>query len=398
MQIFLGILAILVMLAVIIHFFDWVLIIGGTYLLYQAIQAFRGKIEMKKYRRVLSIIFGSLIFLTGIGMAAGSKVEEISQDEPHHVEGQDNDKEQNHEEQSSTVEDKDEPGKEEKQPDNDPQPNRSENKNGSETNNIPDSSTQDQKSAEHSSDEQQETTGDQETANQGAAPGEPEQDQGIPATVTRVVDGDTLEISMNGKTETVRLLLVDTPETKHPSKPVQPFGPEASQFVKDKLEGKQVHVDVGIEERDHYGRILAYVWIDGETIQEKLLRKGLARTAYLYNDVRMLDEFYEAQDIAMRKEIGIWSIEGYASPDVDDGYHYEEISQDTGVEQSNRNEQVSEEDSSSADEYEYDPWGPDRDCGDFSSWENAQKFFEAREGDPHRLDRDGDGIACDSLK
>ncbi|TCT21743.1 micrococcal nuclease [Melghiribacillus thermohalophilus] len=398
MQIFLGILAILVMLAIIIHFFDWVLIIGGTYLLYQAIQAFRGKIEMKKYRRVLSIIFGSLIFLTGIGMAAGSKVEEISQDEPHHVESQDNDKEQNHEEQSSTVEDKDEPGKEEKQPDNDPQPNRSENKNGSETNNIPDSSTQDQKSAEHSSDEQQETTGDQETDNQGAAPGEPEQDQGIPATVTRVVDGDTLEISMNGKTETVRLLLVDTPETKHPSKPVQPFGPEASQFVKDKLEGKQVHVDVGIEERDHYGRILAYVWIDGETIQEKLLRKGLARTAYLYNDVRMLEEFYEAQDIAMRKEIGIWSIEGYASPDVDDGYHYEEISQDTGVEQSNRNEQVSEEDSSSADEYEYDPWGPDRDCGDFSSWENAQKFFEAREGDPHRLDRDGDGIACDSLK
>ncbi|WP_371018325.1 thermonuclease family protein [Pseudalkalibacillus sp. JSM 102089] len=52
----------------------------------------------------------------------------------------------------------------------------------------------------------------------------------------RVVDGDTLKVTLEDREETIRLLLVDTPETKHPSKPVQPYGPDASQFAKDQLE------------------------------------------------------------------------------------------------------------------------------------------------------------------
>ncbi|MFC7321063.1 thermonuclease family protein [Halobacillus campisalis] len=210
------------------------------------------------------------------------------------------------------------------------------------------------------------------------------------ATLTRVIDGDTIEVSMDGKTEDVRLLLIDTPETVHPSEPVQPYGPEATQFVKDTLSGEEVRVKVGSEERDNYGRLLAYVFIDGETIQEKLLEKGLARTAYLYNDLTMLDEFHAAQQKAIDSGKGVWSIDGYAHKDHDHGYHFEE-----------EHEPEPEPEEPSNDGLLYDPFGPDRDCGDFPDHASAQAFFEAAGGpanDPHDLNRDTDGIACDSLQ
>ncbi|MCQ6276788.1 thermonuclease family protein [Bacillus sp. V3B] len=144
------------------------------------------------------------------------------------------------------------------------------------------------------------------------------------ATVNRVIDGDTIEISMNGEEEDVRLLLIDTPETKGPNKPVEPFGPEATDYAKEVLEGKTVGIQVGTEERDKYDRLLAYAWVGDKTFQEMILEKGLARTAYLYNDLTMLDEFHEAQDVARNQGIGVWSIEGYAHVDHDHGYHYEE--------------------------------------------------------------------------
>jgi micrococcal nuclease len=143
------------------------------------------------------------------------------------------------------------------------------------------------------------------------------------ASVTRIVDGDTIEVSLNGKVEEIRMLLIDTPETKHPSKPVEKFGPEASSYAKQVLEGKQVGIQIGTEERDKYGRLLAYVWVGNKTYQEMVLEKGLAATAYLYNDLTMLEEFHKAQDIARNKKIGVWSIPGYAHVDHDHGFHYE---------------------------------------------------------------------------
>jgi micrococcal nuclease len=148
--------------------------------------------------------------------------------------------------------------------------------------------------------------------------------RGVDAKVTRVIDGDTIEVLMNGKIEDIRMLLLDTPETKHPSKPVEPFGPEASKFAKETLEGKTVGIEVGLEERDNYGRVLAYVWIGSKTYQEMVLEKGLGVTAYLYNDLRMLEQFHKAQNIARNKKIGVWSIPGYAHVDHNHGYHYEE--------------------------------------------------------------------------
>lgn len=133
----------------------------------------------------------------------------------------------------------------------------------------------------------------------------------IPAIVTNVVDGDTLDVKINGKTERIRLLLVDTPETKHPNKPVQPFGPEASEFTTTTLLGKQVGLEKDVSERDRYGRILAYVWIDGNMHNEALIEKGLARVAVFPPDTKYVDEFRAKQREAQESGIGIWSIENY---------------------------------------------------------------------------------------
>lgn len=141
--------------------------------------------------------------------------------------------------------------------------------------------------------------------------------------VTRVTDGDTFHITVNGKDETVRLLLIDTPETHKPNTPVQPFGPEAEAFTRKMIEGKTVEIerDAGGDARDKYGRLLYYVYVDGKSVQEELLRQGLARVAYIYPpNIKYVDQYKTIQSEAQKKGIGIWSIENYAK---DDGYHPE---------------------------------------------------------------------------
>lgn len=135
-------------------------------------------------------------------------------------------------------------------------------------------------------------------------------------TVERVVDGDTIEVrSENGNVEDVRMLLIDTPETVHPDKPVQPFGQEASRLTKELLpEGTKVTLERDVSERDKYGRLLAYVWKDDEMINQVLLREGLARVAYVFEpDTRYVDEFRAIEKTARQEERGIWSIENYAT-------------------------------------------------------------------------------------
>ncbi|MFB9974348.1 hypothetical protein FPQ10_10325 [Allobacillus sp. SKP2-8] len=223
--------------------------------------------------------------------------------------------------------------------------------------------------------------------------------KGTTATVTRVVDGDTIEINLNGMIESVRLLLVDTPETVHPSLPVQKFGPEASSFAKKMLSGKKVQVEYDGPKRDKYGRLLAYLWVDGKNFNEMLLREGLARLAYVYDPpYTHMSSFTKAQSEAVNAKRGIWSIEGYVQSDG-----FNTVESETETKQSNNSSTASTETNasgSSAYNGPYNPHGKDRDCGDFDKQKGAQAFFEAAGGpeqDPHRLDRDGDGTVCESL-
>jgi len=131
----------------------------------------------------------------------------------------------------------------------------------------------------------------------------------IQAKVIRVVDGDTFVAKVEGKEEKIRLLLVDTPETVHPKKPVQPFGPEASKFTKEKLKDQTVGLEFDVGERDRYGRLLAYVYLpDGTMLNELLLEKGLAQVVVFQPNVKYVDRFREIQKQAREKKLGIWGL------------------------------------------------------------------------------------------
>ncbi len=100
----------------------------------------------------------------------------------------------------------------------------------------------------------------------------------IPATVIRVVDGDTVIARFaNGTSEKIRLLGVDTPEVVDPRKPVQCFGHAASSFTKSQLTGKRVMLELDAEQRDKYGRLLAYIILNGHRYNDQLLERGFAR-------------------------------------------------------------------------------------------------------------------------
>lgn len=141
-----------------------------------------------------------------------------------------------------------------------------------------------------------------------------EQEQ-IPVDVVSVIDGDTIKIDYEGKEETVRYLLIDTPETNHPRLGEQPLGPEATAENKRLIESGEVSIEFDVGGRfDDYGRMLAYIYVDGESIQEQLLESGFARVAYVFPpNTRYLDAFEESEAMAKEAGIGIWEFSNYAT-------------------------------------------------------------------------------------
>jgi micrococcal nuclease len=127
--------------------------------------------------------------------------------------------------------------------------------------------------------------------------------------VIRVVDGDTIIVDFNESNERVRFIGIDTPETVHPEKQVQPFGLEASQYVKDNLEGKKVGLEFDIQERDRYGRLLAYIWIDGKMLNDELLKEGLAKISTFPPNVKYVERFRRTEEKAREEMKGIWGLE-----------------------------------------------------------------------------------------
>lgn len=166
------------------------------------------------------------------------------------------------------------------------------------------------------------------------------EDNLIKATVIKHTDGDTFAVNLNNKEEKVRLVLVDTPETVHPTKPEQPFGKEASEYTKNFIEGKEVSLEFDAQERDRYGRLLAYVYVDGIMLNQALLENGLARVAVYPPNTKYLDEFKEIEVYAKNEGLGIWSIENYAT---DGGYEEEVYEQESEVNEDSSNETVSQD-------------------------------------------------------
>lgn len=112
--------------------------------------------------------------------------------------------------------------------------------------------------------------------------------------VTRVIDGDTIVVNYNGVEETVRLIGVDAPESVHPDKSKNTdAGFAASEFTTVYLSGAQVELEFDVQQRDQYGRLLAYVYKDGEMFNKKLLMTGHAEIATYPPNVKYVDEFTE---------------------------------------------------------------------------------------------------------
>ncbi|MDP3297109.1 MAG: thermonuclease family protein [Thermodesulfovibrionia bacterium] len=126
--------------------------------------------------------------------------------------------------------------------------------------------------------------------------------------VTYVVDGDTISVGRGWRSTTVRLIGIDTPETVHPEKPVEFFGPESSEFTKRQLDGKKVHLEFeSSTQYDDYDRLLAYVFLlDGTLFNAELIKQGYARVIapspfHRYKEFRL----YERE--ARVAGLGLWA-------------------------------------------------------------------------------------------
>ncbi len=143
----------------------------------------------------------------------------------------------------------------------------------------------------------------------------------VPSTQVTVIDGDTIKLKLKNKTETVRFLLVDSPEIRDKITDIaQPYSLEAKALTSEMIKNSQeITIEKDKSERDKYGRYLAYVYADGKSIQEALLTSGLARVAYVFApNTKYESQFRSIETAAESKKIGIWSFPNYSQAN---GFH-----------------------------------------------------------------------------
>lgn len=138
-----------------------------------------------------------------------------------------------------------------------------------------------------------------------------EQEGRVRAEVLRVVDGDTIVVDLDGREERVRYIGIDTPETHHPRIGEEPYGKEATEANRSLVRGRTVLLDFGAERRDHYGRLLAYVYLpDGTFVNAVLVREGHARILTVPPNVGHADELRDLERQARRDSRGLWALPG----------------------------------------------------------------------------------------
>jgi micrococcal nuclease len=222
--------------------------------------------------------------------------------------------------------------------------------------------------------------------------------------VTRVIDGDTVEVEFaGGETDTVRLIGVDTPETSLGD--VSPdeyegipetqaardhlynWGQRASEFATDELDGQQVRVvtDGEGDRRGSFGRLLAYIYYDDETnFNRQLLNEGYARV--YDSSFSLREQFDSTEEQARSNDVSLWEFDGEEATPTPTPT--EEPADDGGGGGDTGGSDLPPPSGGPGDPY---------DCGDFSSQEQAQQYFDSVSGDPSGLDGDGNGQACESL-
>lgn len=132
----------------------------------------------------------------------------------------------------------------------------------------------------------------------------------IEGSVIDVIDGDTAKIRLKkGSLETVRYLLIDTPETHHPQRGREELGIEAFLANREIVEKRQVFLELDLQERDKYGRLLAYVWLDKDRqfmVNEELVRRGFAMPLTIPPNVKYTERIHKALSFARENDNGLW--------------------------------------------------------------------------------------------
>jgi len=126
--------------------------------------------------------------------------------------------------------------------------------------------------------------------------------------VSRVVDGDTIIVIFEGKEERLRLIGLDAPESVHsdPDRNVT-YGAISAEFARAQLEGQNVTLEFDVQVRDQYGRLLAYVYLDGELFNELLIREGHAKAGTYPPNVKYNEILHEAEEQAREDALGLWA-------------------------------------------------------------------------------------------
>lgn len=132
-------------------------------------------------------------------------------------------------------------------------------------------------------------------------------------TLDSCVDGDTAKFNMDGEIIKFRFIGIDTPESVHPKKKVEPFGKEASEYTCNELKNAK-EILVEYEEnskKDKYERELAWIWVDNELLQKKIIEKGYGQVSYIYDKYKYTLNLCAIQKETMANNIGVWSQKSY---------------------------------------------------------------------------------------
>ena len=140
------------------------------------------------------------------------------------------------------------------------------------------------------------------------------------ATVVRVIDGDTIEVDLDGWRYTVRYIGINTPETNRPSRGVEFYGPEASARNRELVEGKTVRMEFDVSSTDRFDRLLGYVYVDDEMVNATLISEGFAVASTFPPDTKFADRFENIQMQAMENRRGVWATSSALAERCDPSY------------------------------------------------------------------------------
>lgn len=137
----------------------------------------------------------------------------------------------------------------------------------------------------------------------------------------KCVDGDTARFIIGNEIKSSRFLAINTPEIKHGKKKAEPYGIEASNYTCKKLKSAKkitIEYDNNSDKIDKYGRVLGWIFVDGELLQEDLVKNGYAEVKYLYGDYKYTKNLQRLEKKAKKEKLNMWSDDTYKEKNEDE--------------------------------------------------------------------------------